>query len=419
MHQESKTIVIVGAGQAGAWAARTLRDEGFDGRLVLIGDEVHTPYERPPLSKAILAGEEAPQAARLLDEETLDALSIEWLAGVRVVRVDRANQHIILAGDAVIRYDKLILTTGGRARTLSVPGATLPGVHTLRTIDDALRLEPLLRRDARIAVVGGGWIGLEVAAMARQRGAIVTVVETSSRLCERSVPETMSESLLSLHVEHGAEVKLSTEVTGFSPAEAGGLSLTLRDGSTVLCDAAVVGVGLIPNDELASEAGLECAGGVLVDGQCRTSDPNIFAAGDVAVTYNSWAGRSMRLESWQNAQEQGIAAARSALGHDVHYDPLPWFWSEQHGVNYQIYGVPLPSHQVVVRGDPAIGSYVLLFLEGERVVAALGANAGRELRFARRLIEKRSAVDPRDLANPDVSLAKLGASSTPTEKSAA
>lgn len=407
MRTEPTTIVIIGAGQAGAWAARTLRDEGFDGRLLLIGDEPHPPYERPPLSKAVLAGEAAPESLHLLDAAALAALSIEWQPNTPVVRLDRTDKRVMLADGGAIPYDKLILCTGGRARELDVPGANLPGVHTLRTIDDAQRLGPALRRDARVAVVGGGWIGLEVAATARKRGAVVTVIETMGRLCERSVPEALSVHLQALHVAQGVEVLLGAAVASFAPGAAGGLDVMLSDGRAIGCDAAVVGIGLVPNDELARAAGLDCEGGLLVDAQCRTSDPDIFAAGDVAVARNSWAGRRLRLESWQNAQEQGIAAARSALGREIHYDPLPWFWSDQHDTNLQIYGVPLPSHQVVVRGDPAAGSFVFFYLEGERMMAALGGNAARDLRFARRLIEKRTPVKAQDLADPGVSLAKL------------
>ena len=407
MHTESTTIVIIGAGQAGGWAARTLREEGFAGRVVLIGDEAHPPYERPPLSKAVLAGEATPESVHLLDVAAMAALSIDWLPSARVASIDRNGRQLMLADGSAIRYDKLILCTGGRARELDVPGADLPGVHTLRTIDDAQRLGPSLKRDARVAVVGGGWIGLEVAATARQRGAAVTVIETMQRLCERSVPQALSAYLQALHAAQGVEVLLGAAVTSFTPAASGGLDVMLSDGCSIPADAVVVGIGLVPNDELARCAGLECDGGVLVDAQCRTSDPDIFAAGDVAVARNSWADRRLRLESWQNAQEQGIAAARSALGRDIHYDPLPWFWSDQHGTNLQIYGVPSPSHQMVVRGDPATGSFVFFYLEGERLVAALGGNAARDLRFARRLIEKRTQVRAQDLADPGVSLAKL------------
>ena len=264
-----------------------------------------------------------------------------------------------------------------------------------------------------MVVVGGGWIGLEVAATARQQGAEVVVVETQSRLCERTVPAEVSAYLLALHRAQGVRVLLGAGVRGFARAADGAdgadsrSEVLLADGSALACDTIVLGVGLVSNDELARAAGLACEGGVLVDAQCRTSDPHILAAGDVAVAPNPWAGRSLRLESWQNAQEQGMAAARSALGQAVDYQPLPWFWSDQYDMNLQIYGMPTPAHRVVRRGDPASGSFVLFYLAGDVVQAAVGANAARDLRFARRLIEQRKPVDAERLADLNTPMAKL------------
>jgi len=401
------TIVIVGAGQAGGWAAQTLRKEGFTGRLVLIGDERHPPHERPPLSKAVLAGVSLPQSTWLQKADAFDALALEWRPGTTVARIDRAAKRLELADGETLAYDKLILCTGGRARTLAVPGADAPGVHTLRRIDDAIALAPLLQPGRQVVVVGGGWIGLEVAATARQKGADVVVVEAQSRLCERTVPSEISEHLLALHRTHGTRVILGAGVAGFGSSDDGRSAVTLADGKVLACDAIVVGVGLVPNDELARDAGLDCDGGVIVDARCRTSDPDILAAGDVAVTENPWAGRRLRLESWQNAQEQGIAAARSALGLEVEYRPLPWFWSDQYGMNLQIYGIPTPSLRVVVRGVAGSESFVLFYLEGDVVKAAIGPNAARDLRFARRLIEQCKPVDPQRLADIGVPMSKL------------
>lgn len=401
------TIVIVGAGQAGGWTAQTLRKEGFAGRLVLIGDELHTPHERPPLSKAVLAGEAAPESTRLMKPDAFDALALDWRPGARATRIDRTSKRLEMADGATLNYDKLILCTGGRARLLALAGADAPGVHTLRTIDDALALAPLLKPGGSVVVVGGGWIGLEVAATARKKGADVVVVEAQSRLCERTVPREISEHLLALHRSNGTQIVLGAGVTGLSRDQHGKAVVTLADGSALACDAIVVGIGLVPNDELARDAGLECDGGVIVDARCRTSDPDILAAGDVAVTPNPWVGQRVRLESWQNAQDQGIAAARSALGLEVDYQPLPWFWSDQYGMNLQIYGIPKPAHRVVVRGVPGSESFVLFYLDGDVVKAALGPNAARDLRFARRLIEQRKPVDAQRLADASVAMAKL------------
>lgn len=403
----TETIVIVGAGQAGGWAAQTLRSEGFKGRIVLMGDEPHRPYERPPLSKAVLAGDAHADSTSLVKPEAFDLLGIDWRPKVTATRIDRAGRLLHLTQGEPLHYDKLILCSGGRARRLDVPGADLPGVHMLRSIEDAAALGAALSAGKHLLIVGGGWIGLEVAATARKKGMQVTVVEAMPRLCERTVPPLISDYLLRLHRAHGVEVVLGTGVRQLAPMPAGRLCATLGDGREIACDAVLVGIGLVANDELAREAGVACEGGVLVDAQCRSSDADILAAGDVAAWHCEWAGRRMRLESWQNAQEQGIAAARAALGIAVNHQPLPWFWSDQYDVNLQIFGMPAPSHRIVVRGDPDTHSFVVFFLDEDRVVAALGPNAAKDLRFARRLIERRSSVDPERLADRQVPLAKL------------
>ena len=402
-----QTIAIIGAGQAGGWAAQTLRKEGFNGAIVLIGNEPHPPHERPQLSKAVLSGDATPDSTRLQKTEAFEALGLDWRPGARVARIDRPAKRLELANGEAIAYDKLILCTGGRARSLSIPGAESIAVHTLRTIDDALALAPMLAPGLRVVVIGGGWIGLEVAATARMKGADVVVIEAQSRLCERTVPREMSEHLLALHRSHGTRVLLGAAIKSLAPGADGGSVVTLANGEALACDAIVAGIGMLPNDELARDAGLACDGGVLVDSQCRTSDPDILAAGDVACTPNPWAGRRLRLESWQNAQDQGIAAARSALGIEVDYQPLPWFWSDQYDMNLQIYGIPTLTHRVVARGTPGSASFVLFYLDGDVVQAALGPNAAKDLRFARRLIEQRRPVDVQRLVDPSFPMAKL------------
>ena len=399
-------IVIVGTGQAGGWAAQTLRKEGYAGKVVLVGDEPHIPYERPPLSKSVLSGEASAESTYLIKSEAFEQLALDWRPSVRVMAIDRAAKRLRLSAGGPIEYDKLILCNGGRARALQVPGSDLPGIFTLRNIEDARALGQALIPGKKLVVVGGGWIGLEVAATARKKGMAVTVVEAMQRLCERTVPPEISEYLSRLHSTHGTQVILGASVSRLSRNAEGMLVVTLGDGRELACDAVVVGIGLLPNDELAREAGLACDGGIVVDAQCRTSDADIFAAGDVASWHCDWAGRRMRLESWQNAQEQGIAAARSALGLEVDHQPLPWFWSDQYDTNLQIYGVPISSHRVVVRGAPESDSFVLFYLDGNVVSAALGPNSARDLRFARRLIEQRKVIDPERLADVQVPMSK-------------
>ena len=400
------TIVIVGTGQAGGWAAQTLRKEGYAGKVVLVGNEPHMPYERPPLSKAFLAGDATAESTYLIKREAFEQLALDWRPGVHVTAIDRAAKRVQLSDGEPVAYDKLILCNGGRARTLQVPGADLPGVFTLRNIEDARALGQVLLPGKKVVVVGGGWIGLEVAATARKKGVAVTVVEAMKRLCERTVPPEISAYLSALHARHGTDVILGVGVERLSRTPQGPLSVMLSDGRELACDAVVAGIGLIPNDELAREAGLECDGGIVVDAQCRTSDADILAAGDVATWHSRYAGRRMRLESWQNAQEQGIAAARSALGLEVDHQPLPWFWSDQYDTNLQIYGVPASSHRVVMRGVPGSDSFVFFYLDGDVISAALGPNSAKDLRFARRLIEQRKVIDPERLADVQVPMSK-------------
>ena len=409
------TIAIIGAGQAGGWAAQTLRAQGFAGRIVLIGDERHPPHERPPLSKAVLLGDATMDSCHLMPAQAFADLQLDWHAQAKVQSIDRTARQLQLADGSTLAYDKLLLCTGGRARVLSLPVAEGVKVHQLRTLEDAAELAALWRPGLRVVVIGGGWIGLEVAATAQKKGAQVTVLEAQPRLCQRAVPADVSDYLLQLHREQNVQVALGQSIRSIE-RDAQGQTLVklaneLASGEALVCDVLVAGIGLLANDELAQQAGLECAGGagsgVLVDSACRTSDPDIFAAGDVAVAFNPWAGVAMRLESWQNAQDQGIAAARAALGQAVDYQPLPWFWSDQHGVNVQIYGFPKPEHQMVERRLAAPGSFVRFYLQGSIIEAAVAVNAAKELRFTRKLIEQAKPVDLDKLADANVAINKL------------
>jgi 3-phenylpropionate/trans-cinnamate dioxygenase ferredoxin reductase subunit len=399
------TIVIVGAGQAGGWAAKTLRAEGYAGRIVLVGAERHPSHERPPLSKAVLSGEAAPETTHLFKPEEHAALNLDFRAGVRADRIDRAAKHVALAGGESIAYDKLILTTGGTARRLPVPGGDLPRVLYLRTIDDSLAIRAALGPGKRLVVIGGGWIGLEVAATARKLGASVTVVEGLDRLCARTVPPAISAFLKARHEREGVDVRLGA---GVKAIEAGPtLVVRLADGTALDADGVVAGIGLEPDVALAREAGLTVDNGIIVDEQGRTSDPDVFAAGDCANTPLPCLGRRVRLESWANAQNQAIVAAKAALGQDARYDELPWFWSDQYDVNLQILGLPARWPEPVVRGDPASGSFSHFYLDGERIAAIVSVNAPRDLRAAKKLVQTRKPVSAASLADPAVQLQRL------------
>jgi len=386
----SETFVIIGAGQSGAWVARTLRAEGFKGRVVLIGAEPHAPYERPPLSKAVLKGDATLDSATLLSATEAQAASIECWLGVAVTGIDRAGRTIQTADGISLSYDKLFLTTGSRVRNL--PGvAASPRIHTLRGQDDAARLRQALH--GHLLVLGGGWIGLEVAATARALGVDVTLVEAAPRLCARSLPPVASAFLAQLHTANGVSVTLGHGVTTLTLHE-DGVSAALADGSLIEADNALVAIGILPNVELAQACGLAVEDGILVDQTGRTSDPDIFAAGDVTRHPNAFAGGLVRLESWANAQNQAIIAARAALGAAARYDEIPWFWSDQYDVNMQILGFPAAAARCHARGAPAggKGSWLALHEDG-RPAGAIAVNAARDLRPLRRLFESHGAPD--------------------------
>ncbi len=386
----SETFVIIGAGQSGAWVARTLRAEGFSGRVVLIGAETYDPYERPPLSKAVLKGAAAAASTTLLTPDDAKAAAIECWLGVTVAAIDRAGRNVRTAEGRFLAYDKLFLTTGSRVRHL--PGvASGPRIHTLRGLDDAARLRPALA--GHLLVLGGGWIGLEVAATARGLGAAVTLVEAAPRLCARSLPPVASTFLARLHEGNGVTLHLGQAVKTLA-AHDGGVAAELADGGVIHADNALVAIGISPNVELAQRCGLAVEDGILVDTAGRTSDPDIFAAGDVTRHFNPFAGGLVRLESWANAQNQAIAAARAALGQAASHDEIPWFWSDQYDVNLQILGLPAAATRCHARGAAAqgMGSWLALHDDG-RPAGAIAVNAPRDLRKLRPLFAAHAAPD--------------------------
>lgn len=393
---------IVGAGQAGYWVAKTLRDGGYDEPVTLIGAEPHPPYERPPLSKALLQGTAPESATWLTTEERLAELRIDFLPRTEVTAIDCEARTLIVTGGAVLPFDNLVLATGGRARTIEIPGSSQP-IATLRTLNDAAEMRRSFADSRSLLVIGGGWIGLEVASTARRAGLAVTVVEAGGQLCGRLLPRSAAADLLTLHQDHGVEVRL-----GCTVASVDGRWVVLSTGERIACDRIVAGVGMLPNSGIAAAAGLDVDDGIVVDASGQTSQPGIYAAGDVSRFPAS--GGSIRLESWSNAMNQGIAVARAILGDATPYDPLPWFWSDQYDTTVQIVGLPMERHDHLVRRNSA-GGHSHIYLASGLVAAAVSFDAARDNRALRTIIEGHRKVSPMLLADSGTDLQRLARAS--------
>jgi 3-phenylpropionate/trans-cinnamate dioxygenase ferredoxin reductase component len=392
-------LIIVGAGHAGGRAALTLREEGYTGRLILIGDEPHLPYERPPLSKGLLQGTVELAGYSLCDSARLAELGIEHIAGNPVTHLEPQQHRLQLADGQWLPYAGLLLATGGRARRLPQAQAN---VLYLRTHDEALALRSALRPGTRLVVVGGGFIGLEVAATARGLGCEVTVLEAGPRLAGRVLPPVISQALLDLHREHGVQVRLNVALESIQSD-----TVLLVDGQRLPCDLLVVGIGMQPNLELAAAAGLEVGQGIRVDAYLRTSAPNIYAAGDVCEFRLD--GLYQRQETWRNAEAQGRHAALNLLGREVPFEALPGFWSDQYDWGLQTVGVITPT--VVSRPLPS-GGLLLFYLDADQHLRgacgwAPGNSVAKDIKLCERLISARIALDTASLANPELSLKLL------------
>jgi 3-phenylpropionate/trans-cinnamate dioxygenase ferredoxin reductase subunit len=372
MPADAQTFAIVGAGLAGAKAAETLREDGFDGRVVLLGAEPDRPYERPPLSKDYLRGEAERDGAFVHEAGFYAEHDVELRAGEAVVGLDTRARELALEGGERLGYDRLLLTTGAEPRRLSIPGAALDGVHLLRTLADSDGLRARLDEGGRLVVIGAGWIGCEVAASARQRGMDVTVVAPEAVPLERVLGLEVGAIFRDLHLDHGVELRMET---GVAALEGDGRveRVRLRDGAAIECDAVVVGIGVAPRTALAEAAGLAVENGVLADGRLETSVPGIFAAGDVANHLHPALGR-LRVEHWDNALHQGPAAARAMLGSTEPYAGTPYFFSDQYEVGMEYSGHAAGWDRVVFSGDPASREFTASWLAGGRVVARMGVN---------------------------------------------
>lgn len=409
------TYVIVGASLAGAKAAQTLREEGFDGRVVLIGDDPHRPYERPPLSKGYLLGSEDESAAYVHDDGFYAEHDIETLLGVRVSAIDRQARTVTYGpGGERIGYDKLLLTTGARPRPLNVPGGDDAGLFYLRTMDDSAKLRSRLSGGgARVVVVGGGWIGLEAAAAARGYGCPVSLVEPEETPLYRSLGPEAGGVFADLHRRNDVDLRLRTGVTEIR-RDGDAYTVVAADGTELPADVVIVGVGARPNDELAREAGLETDNGILVDSALRTADPDIYAAGDVANAYHPVIGGRLRVEHWDNALNGGPVAARAMLGHDVTYEPVPYFFSDQYDLGMEFAGIVAPGEydEVVVRGDVAPKDdgtleFIAFWTSRGRVVAGMNVNIWDVNESIQALIRSAVPVDKAKLSDPEMPLDEL------------
>jgi 3-phenylpropionate/trans-cinnamate dioxygenase ferredoxin reductase subunit len=393
-------ILIIGAGHAGGSVAALLRQYGHEGPIVLAGEEASPPYQRPPLSKAWLKGEATGEGLLLRPESFYAEQGIELRTGVTAMAIDRDGKRVRFADGTDERYDVLVLATGSTARRLAIPGADRPDLLELRTLEDAEQLKAALQPGRRLAVVGGGYVGLEAAASARSLGVEVVVLERMDRVLARVASETLSDFFTALHRAHGVDIRTGVEVAGFEDA-----GVRLADGLLVAADAVLVGVGGMACDTLAVGAGLTCDNGVVVDETARTSDPSIYAIGDMTSRpMPVYGGRMARLESVPNALEQAKQAAAAITGRPGPVPEVPWFWSDQYDVKLQIAGLPTGADRQLVRGDPAGGPFAVFHLAGDRIVCVEAVNAPAEFMGGRQLIARATPVDAVKLADPAVSM---------------
>jgi 3-phenylpropionate/trans-cinnamate dioxygenase ferredoxin reductase component len=408
---DSRHIVIAGAGHAGGSAAAMLRQMGWTGAITLVGEEPHPPYQRPPLSKAWLKGEATAEDLMLRPVKFYADATIDLRLEMKVTQIDRVAKTVTLSDGGSLIYDILILALGARARRLPLPGVELDGVLELRSAADADRLKAKLRPGARLAVIGGGYIGLEAAASARAVGAEAIIIERESRVLARVACEQLSTFFQDFHRSHGVEIVVDAAVTELEGKDGHVSGVRLGDGRLIPCDVALIGVGAVANDDLARAAGLTCQNGIVVDLEARTDDPSIYAIGDCTSRPLPLYERSGRLESVPNALEQAKQAAAAICGKPAPAPEVPWFWSDQYDLRLQIAGIPHDATEIVVRGDPAAGTFALFHLQPDGTVQAVEAvNASPEFMGGRRIIARRKRLTRERIEDLSVSMQQLAAS---------
>jgi 3-phenylpropionate/trans-cinnamate dioxygenase ferredoxin reductase subunit len=397
----SDGLVIVGASVAGAKAAEGARSEGWSKPIRLVAKEAVLPYERPPLSKAVLIGRDPPSVARVFPGRFYATNEIDLVMGTAATSLSVADHTVELEGGRRLGFERVVLATGSSAKTLPTPGGELPGVHTLRTIEDMFALRDELLPGRRVGVVGGSWIGTEVSACARQRGCDVVIAVTGQTLLERVLGVEVGRYYEDLHRAHGVELRLGVGVQGLEGRDRVE-RMRLTDGTTADVDVVVAGVGVRPNIELAAAAGLDTAQGVLVDGRLASSHPDVFAAGDIAEEQHPVLGRRVRVEHWANALNQGSVAGSNAAGASKVYDGIPYFFSDQYDSSMEYSGWQLPWDQVVLRGNPADGQFVAFYLSGGKLTGGANVNVDGVNDEVQRLLREGGAVEVKQLANSEV-----------------
>jgi 3-phenylpropionate/trans-cinnamate dioxygenase ferredoxin reductase subunit len=404
-----EVFVVVGSSLAGGTAAATLREEGFDGRVILIGEEPQAPYERPPLSKEYLRGEQPFEDALVRPRDFYASNDIDTLFGTRATRLNPVDKTIELSGSDRVRYDKVLIATGSRNRRLPIPGLDLEGVYGLRTVEDCDRIRGEIRPGRRAAVVGMGFIGSEIASSLRQLGVEVVVIEAGKVPLHRVLGEEVGRIMEHIHRDHGVDMIFEEQVSGFEGRGRVERVVT-QSGRRIECDFAVVGVGVEPVVDVVMGSGIEVDNGLVVDEYCRTNAEGVFAAGDVTNHYHPIFKQRMRVEHWHNALNQGAAAARNMMGMGSVYDGIHWFWSDQYDYNLQYVGFHKDWDKLVVRGSLENRDFIAFYVKDGLIAAAIGMNRGRDIRRATALIKTRAAVETKQLRDDDVDLRKLVAS---------
>ena len=396
-------VVIIGAGHAAGQAAASLRQAKYAGDITIVGDEAHIPYQRPPLSKAYLKGDQSADKVYLRAESFYADRDIAMKLSTRATAIDTTAKTVALSSDETLHYDHLLISTGSRPRKLSIDGSDLPGIHYLRTMDDVDGLRDGMQADANLVIVGGGYIGLEVAAVGRELGLNVHVLEMEERILQRVTTPEMSTYYHQLHEGRGVNIHTNTAVTGF--AGDGKVQEVLCGDKRYPADIVIVGIGIIPNTELAEAAGIVCDNGIVVDDHCCTSDPNVYAAGDCTNHPNPLLDRRLRLESVPNAMDQARVSTANMLGDDKTYAAIPWFWSDQYELKLQMVGFSADGDAQVLRGDMASNQFAIFYLKDGKVVAADAVNSPKEFMLCKQLVGK--SADPAMLADPEADLKAL------------